>query len=175
MRQQLRWHNLIDSEWVELRRMNMPQAEFERLAPSFQLNLDETCFLCSEGNLRVIGEKERRFHDNNMGDSRFSITVLRVGNAAGARGPIIYLAKGATVNRRFMGRKLERLYGLPEGSCVLLMTKNAYMDDETWDKVVEILAPGIRKMEVSSLLFACFVESDSNNPLLLIVVNTTGD
>ena len=81
--QQYRWHMMIEGEWEELRRTNVPRVLFQRLAPYFQLNLDETCFLCNDGILRIVGDKERRHHDKNVADGRFSITVLRVGSAAG--------------------------------------------------------------------------------------------
>ena len=41
-------------------------------------------------------------------------------------------------------------YGFPEGSCVI-PTKAAYMDDETWAKVVKVVAPGIIKINVSNV------------------------
>ena len=47
---------------------------------------------------------------------------------------------------------LVTIYGLPEGCCVI-PTKVAYMDGETWENVVKLLTPGIRKMKVSN--FAC--------------------
>ena len=43
-------------------------------------------------------------------------------------------------------------YGFLEGSCVI-PNKAAYMDDETWEKVVKVVAPGIRKMMVRNVLF----------------------
>ena len=47
-------------------------------------------------------------------------------------------------------------YGLPEGSCVI-PNKAAYMDDETWEKVMKVVAPGIRKMAVINVSFVCSV------------------
>ena len=41
-------------------------------------------------------------------------------------------------------------YGFPEVSGVI-PNKASYMDDETWAKVVKVVAPGIRKMEVSNV------------------------
>ena len=38
-------------------------------------------------------------------------------------------------------------YGLPEGSCVI-PNRAVYMDDETWVKVVKVVATGIRKIKV---------------------------
>ena len=47
-------------------------------------------------------------------------------------------------------------YGLTEGSCVI-PNKAAYVDDKTWAKVVNVVAPGIRKMAVINVSFVCSV------------------
>ena len=96
-------------------------------------------------------------------DSRFSITVFPVGSAAGVNGPVIFLTKGTKVHPRLKGANLVTRYGLPEGSCVI-PKKSAYMDDDTWAKVVKVVAPGIRKMKVSNI--ACVF------PILLSVYLT---
>ena len=129
---------------------------FIRYAHYFQLNLDETCFLCNEGELKIIGDNDKPRHDNNCSDSGYSITVLRVGSSAGVNVPVIFLAKGTEVHPRLRGNNLVTKYGLPEGSCVI-PNKAAYMDDETWAKVVKAVAPGIRKMVVSNVAFVCSV------------------
>ena len=67
-------------------------------------------------------------------------------------GPLIVLAKGTKVHPRLKGTNLVTIYVLPEGSCVI-PKKAAYMDDETWSKLVKVVAPGIRKIKVSN--FAC--------------------
>ena len=67
-------------------------------------------------------------------------------------GPVIFLSNGTKVNPRLRGNNLVTKYGLPEGSCVI-PNKAAYMDDETWAKVVKVEAPGIRKMAVSNIAF----------------------
>ena len=60
---------------------------------------------------------------------------------------MIVLTKGTDVHPRMRGNNLVTKYGLPEGSCVI-PNKEAYMDDETWEKVVKVVAPVIRKMAV---------------------------
>ena len=35
----------------------------------------------------------------------------------------------------------------------MIPKKSAYMDDETWMKVVKVVAPGIRKISVSNVDF----------------------
>ena len=64
----------------------------------------------------------------------------------------IFLEKGKKVHPRLRGNNLVTKYGLPEGSCVI-PNKAAYMYDETWAKVVKVVAPGIRKMAVKNVAF----------------------
>ena len=72
----------------------------------FQLNLDETCFLGNEGELKIIGNTDQPRYDKNCSNLRFSITVLLVGSAAGVNGPFIFLVKGTKVNPRLRGNVL---------------------------------------------------------------------
>ena len=51
---------------------------------------------------------------------------------------------------RLRGTNLVIRYGFPEGSCVI-PKKAAYMYDDTWTKVVKMVAHGIRKMKVSNV------------------------
>ena len=143
---------MIEAEWEDLRRKNSPRNIFTRFSHYFLFNLDETCFLCNEGELKVIGSKDKPRHDQNFSDSRFSITALRVGSAAGLNGPVIFMEKGTKVHHRLKGTNFVTRYGLPEGSCVI-PNKAAYMDDKTWEKVAKVVAPGIRKMTVVNIYF----------------------
>ena len=120
------------------------------------MNLDEIYFLCIEDEFRIIGNKGKPCYKKNCSNLRFSITVLRVASTAGVNGTLIFLAKGAKVHPRMRGKYLETKYGLPEGSCVI-PKKASYMDDKTWEKVVNLLAPGIRKMAVSNVDFVCSI------------------
>ena len=62
-------------------------------------------------------------------------------------GPVIFLAKFTKMNPRLRGNNLVTKYRLTEGSCVI-PNKAAYMDDKIWEKVVKVVAPGIKKMSV---------------------------
>ena len=117
------------------------------LGCNFQLNIDETCFMCSKGSLKSIGDANRKRHDKNICDNRLSITVLRCGSAASTHTPVVFIMSGKVVPRIFTGNRLHKNYGLPEGSCVLV-NDNAYMDDATWVKTVDVLAPAIRKLPI---------------------------
>ena len=71
-------------------------------------------------------------------------------------GPVIFIVKGKKVHPRLRVNNFVTKYGFPEGSCVI-PNKAAYMDDETWEKVVKLVAPCIRKMAVRNVaLFALF-------------------
>ena len=67
-------------------------------------------------------------------------------------GPLIFMTKGTKVHPRLRGNNLVTKYRLPEGSCVI-PNKSAYTDDETWEKVVKVVSPGIRKMAVRNVDF----------------------
>ena len=43
-------------------------ALFEKLFPHFIQNLDETCLMCSDGVLKVIGDGDQKHHDNYVQD-----------------------------------------------------------------------------------------------------------
>ena len=147
--QQLRWHYLIESEWRFLRATNQPTEHYLEVQKHFQLNLDESCFLCSEGVLKILGDAYRKRHDKNNSDNRVSITTVRIGSAGGSNGPVIFIAvgtKGAeSVSKMYRNKRLQRIYGLPPGSSVVC-NESAYMDDATWLQIVKIIAPAIREM-----------------------------
>ena len=71
-------------------------------------------------------------------------------------GPVIFPEKGKNLHPTLIGKNLVTKYGLPEGYCVI-PNKAAYTDDETWAKVVKVVAPGIRKMEVSNAAFVWYI------------------
>ena len=62
---------MIEAEWEDMRQTNSPHDIFIRYAHYFQLNLDETCFLCNKGELKIIGDNDKPRHDKNCSESRF--------------------------------------------------------------------------------------------------------
>ena len=57
---------MIEAEWEDMRQKNSPRDIFIRYAHYFQLNLDQTCFLCNEGELKIIGDNDKtRQHKNS--------------------------------------------------------------------------------------------------------------
>ena len=100
VKQQYRWHTLIDSIWEDMRVTNTPENEFKKVRKHFQLNVDEACFMVSNGKLKIVAGRGKKRHDKNVSDDRTSITVVRCGNAAGNNGPVIFLLKGGDAVRK---------------------------------------------------------------------------
>jgi hypothetical protein len=139
--------NLGEDLGMYIVRKAKEEEEFMKLKDCFTVNLDESCFMGSEGVLRIIGSAARKKHEKNTSDSRQSITIVRVGSAAGVEGPRIFLAKGVDLTAESMLKKnFARIHKAPIGSFVE-MTPNAYMTNEVWMKIVPHLCDGIRAME----------------------------
>ena len=66
--QQLCWHFMIDAEWEHLRKVNTPSEKFVSLQEHFQFNIDESCFMCSDSVLKIIGDGSKKKHDKNTSD-----------------------------------------------------------------------------------------------------------
>ena len=59
--------------------------------------------------------------------------------------PLILKEKGNSVQPRLRGINLVTQYGLPERYC-LIPIKGLYINDDTWASLVNMVAPGIRKL-----------------------------
>lgn len=146
---QLRWHYMIDAVWTAVKKFNcLPPGDqrrpFQDVMEYFWLNLDETCIRCDDNGIRVVGARGR-ITSKRGADSKVSITILRVGSAAGIDGPIIFLVEGKSIDIKPL-KDLPKNFGCPIGSCVL-PTPTAYMTDDAWKEVVPHLIEGIRAME----------------------------
>jgi len=136
----------IDAARDELYRLNQPTHVFKEVEEHFWANLDETCLMACEGTVKVIASIKKAKTEIVKDDSRCSITCLRIGFASGTSGPLFFLAKGRVMDRISINR-LMRSDGVPAGSKVI-MTPNAFMNDETWLKIVPQLCEAIRKLPV---------------------------
>ena len=103
--------------------------------------------LGSTGILRVVGSAEVKKHEKNTQDNRDSITIVRIGNAAGNSGPWFFLIKRKELAIDCPLHNLKSFPGVPPGSKVVC-TENAYMTDATWIKLAPDIAAGIRMMPV---------------------------
>ena len=92
--QQLRWHGNIESVWQEQLQLNHPNEEFSALKAHFMCNVDETGVMANLGSIKVMGDFSKRKQEKNTDDCWDSISIVRIGNAAGSSGPWIFLASG---------------------------------------------------------------------------------
>ena len=72
---------IIEAEWEDLCWTNSPCDIFTHFAHYFRLNNDDTSLLYNEGEVKVIGDKDKSQYEKNCINSRFSITVLQVGGS----------------------------------------------------------------------------------------------
>ncbi len=143
----LRNHTNFVAGLEMVRDFNNKPDEYTPVEDFFCLNLDETNFMASEGTLRVVGSSKKKKQEKNSSDSRDSITIVRIGSAAGTEGPRIFLAKGKSLKTHpsLTPDKFTKNYKSPPGSHVV-MTPSAYMTDEAWIEMSERVALGIRCM-----------------------------
>ena len=73
----------------------------------------------NEGDLKALGSKDKPHLGKNYSDSRFSITVLRVGSEAVVNASAIFLEKDPKLHPRLRCNNLVIIYILTEGSCVI--------------------------------------------------------
>ena len=65
--------------------------------------------------------------------------------------PVIFLAKGDLVHPGIKGTNLVKKYIFPEGYLVIL-NKSAYVCNETWEKVIKVVDPDIRKTKMKNVV-----------------------
>ena len=104
---------MIEVEWDDLRQTNSPCGIFTRFARYFQFNLDENSLLCNKRELKFVDRRDKPLHDKKYSDSRFSITFLWVGGAAGVNGPVIFLENGTHLHPRIICNNLVTRYVFP--------------------------------------------------------------
>ena len=132
--QQYRWHMCVDQGLAFLRKENTgltPNGKtFGEVIDHFVMGGDETCFLASAADVKIIGDKEKPKHDLPTGSSRTSATIYRLGSTAGATGPTAFLPAGKQRKAGYTDAFLVK-HGAPAGSTIV-MTPTGYMTEEAW-------------------------------------------
>ena len=150
MEQQYRWHSAVDAAYAMMRERNTgltPDGRsFGEVMPYFVVGGDETCFLASSGEVKIIGDKEKPKHEVNTAGSRTSITVYRSGSAAGEDGPTGFLPAGINRKAAYTDEFLVK-HGAAPGSTIV-MTPTGYMTEDGWVRMAPFMAKGIRSMKV---------------------------
>ena len=148
--QQYRWHSAVDQAHAFLREKNTgltPDGKtFGEVMDHFHTGGDETCFLASAGDVKIIGDKRKRKHDLPTGQDRTSITLYRVGSSASATGPTVFLPPGQRCKAGWTDEFLIK-HGAPKGSTII-MTPTGYMNEDAWVEMAPAMADGIRQMPV---------------------------
>ena len=150
--QQYRWHMAVDQGLSFLRSQNVGLTHdgksFGEVMDHFVLGGDETCFLASAGDVKIIADKAKPKHDLPTGQDRTSATVYRCGSAAGATAPTAFLPPGQRRKTGYTDAFLVE-HGAPVGSTIV-MTPTGYMTEEAWLEMAPTIAKGIRNMPVIS-------------------------
>ena len=122
-----------------MRDTNLPPDSFVNHMEDFQLDLDEICIMANDGSLMIIGGSDRKKHENRLDESRLSLTLIRIGNAAGNEGPWIFLYKGkSNPNKSISDAVLVYQLGGHVGShCD--RTINEYLTYNAWLELSTIL------------------------------------
>ena len=103
VKQQFRWHMVVDVVLNMLRRENTGICQrtgkaFGEVMHHFVVGGDETCFQASDiGDGMVIAEHGNKKAEKKCQDSRESVTLYRTGTPGGSTGPTAFLLKGKTV------------------------------------------------------------------------------
>ena len=120
--------------------------KFGDVQAHIKVNLDEQCFMGSDGKLKIIGDAEKKKHERELSDSRESITALFVGSAADTKGPTMFCLAGKKCKVGYNDATL-RMLGCKKGSHIA-MTPTAFMTDAAWEELTPRLIEGIRAMPV---------------------------
>jgi hypothetical protein len=107
---------------------------YEALRLHFIFGCDEEPIQASIHGDYLVGRKKKKIHLINTDDCRQSSTALRCGNAAGIKGPSLYILQGQEAEKHIDTPFLER-NGAPRGS-MYTVNPSAYMTDATWDACV---------------------------------------
>ena len=77
--------------------------------------------MASDGIIKVLGSADKNKHEKNIAGSRFSVTTVRVGSAAGVDVSQVYIAKGKRLKQTTMkmfGRGEHDHHSAPKGTFI---------------------------------------------------------
>lgn len=140
----------IEKAYALLRERNtglIPDGKtFGEVMPHYIIGGDETCFLACSGDVNIIGDKDKKKHEQTVGNSRVSVTLYRTGSAAGVTGPTAFLPPGQRRRTGFTDNFLVE-NGAADGSTIV-MTATGYMTEEAWVELAPKMAYGLRGLPV---------------------------
>ena len=115
-----------------MRETNLSPDSFVKHMEHLYLNLDEICIMENHGLFMIIGGSNRKKHEKRLDDSRLSLTLIIIVNAAINEGLRIFLYKGKSNPNKFLSdEELVSQHGAPVGlHCH--PTTNKYLNDDAW-------------------------------------------
>ena len=57
--------------------------------------------MCSYGVMRIIDKNDKKYHNNNVTERSFRITVHAIGNTSGVKGTVVFFVDDGTVYQKF--------------------------------------------------------------------------
>ena len=103
----------------------------------------------SLSNLQIVGSSEVKKHEKTICDNKESITIVRIGSAAGDTGPWLFLIKKKSeLDKNSPLHNLRKNYLQVPLCSKVVPTSNAYMTNEVWCSLAPIIAKGFRGMPV---------------------------
>ena len=144
---QTKWHIAVTSAYDRVTKENMELVGVENakaLLKHCVFNLDEECLMATGKNIKIVGSKEKKKHDNEKGSSRDSMTNIRCGNAANRQAATFMLLAGKKRNDDYSDDFLLR-NGAAPGSTIL-MTESAFLCKEAWTQLVPMLCKSLRSI-----------------------------
>ena len=147
---QWRWFQTYDWSLDFLRKKNTGICKksglpFENVIEHFLLGLNKACLMGQvNGSIKIIGEFGRPKREKKVADSRKSSTMVQTGVFSGTNGPTCFLLAGKQLRTGYNEEYLHR-YGCAPGSQIL-MTENAFMTEECWEKMTPKLVKGYRSL-----------------------------
>lgn len=168
--QQFRWHTMVDTAFRLLRTWNtgaLPDGRtFPEVMEHFVAGGDETCFLASAGDVKIIGDKKKKKHELASANSRVSTTIYRVGFASGATGPTAFLPPGVRRKTGYTDKFLtdhgaapgthttcdlqmtSQILALSCPGSTIAMTPTGFMTEEAWLEIAPTISKGLREAPV---------------------------
>ena len=112
----------------------------------FIVNLDESCLMSANGKIYVVASIGKNKTEKISDDFWESITTVRTGFASGQQGAYLFLEKVKNLDR-YKFKNLHKNFKAPEGSEVV-MTPNAFINDEAWLEIIPKLCKSIQRQEI---------------------------
>ena len=95
--------------------MKLTREYFGWFHPHLKLNLNGTCFRCSDVAMRIAGYIKSIYHDKSMEGVTFSTEVISIRTMDVVNDPVVLLESGNIMHKRFIGKNISNNFEETEG------------------------------------------------------------